>query len=150
MPKPPAAFEQSLDSGLLPAESVHDRLKLVTQLYLQLKNYPKAIEYGNKLLAAAPQPEADVLALLGKAKYLSQDYRGAVDSMAQAIDVARKSGKPVDEDWMQVLLSGYVQLKDAPGVLATFKQLAVAYPKKNYLTDLFGQWKREPGMTAWC
>ena len=115
----------------------------MTQLYLQLKDYPKVIEYGNKLIAASPEPQADVLALIGQAKYLSNDYRGAIDSMSQAADAARKAGKPVEENWLQIKLSGYVQIKDAPGVLATLKDLAIGYPKKNYLTDLFGQWKRE-------
>lgn len=140
-----AAFEQSLASGLLPASETHDRLKLVTQLHMQLKEYPKAIEFGNKLLASSPEPQPDIQALIGQAKYLSADYRGAVDSMNQAIESARKAGKPVEENWLQVQLSGYVQLKDAPGVLASLKELSVAYPKKNYLTDLFGQWKREQG-----
>src|SRR5262245_46602156 len=31
-----AAFEQSYDSGFLPPEQVNDRLKLITQLHLQL------------------------------------------------------------------------------------------------------------------
>jgi tetratricopeptide (TPR) repeat protein len=138
-----AAFEQSLASGLLPATETHDRLKLVTQLHLQLKNYPKAIEFGNKLLASSSDPQPEIQALVAQAKYLSGDYRGSIDGMTQAIEMARKTGKAPDENWLQVQLSGYVQLKDAAGVLAVLKQLAVAYPKKNYLTDLFGQWKRE-------
>ncbi len=89
-----------------------------------------------------PEPPADVLALVGQAQYLLPDYAGSVATMRKAIEAARKAGKPVDENWMQIELSGYVQLKDEPGVLATLKELAVAYPKKNYLTDLFGQWKR--------
>lgn len=140
-----AAFEQSLASGLLPATETHDRLKLVTQLHLQLKNYPKAVEFGTRLLALTSSPPPDEQALVAQARYLAGDYKGAVDGMTQAIDAARKTGKPVEENWLQVQLSGYVQLKDAPGVLAALKELAVAYPKKNYLTDLFGQWKREQG-----
>ena len=141
-----AAFEQSLNSGLLSPDLTHQRLSLVTQLYLQLKNYPKAIEFGNKLLAASPQPDPETLVLLGKAKYLSQDYAGSIADMSRAIDLKNKSGTKAEEDWVALLLSGYVQTKDAKGVLATLKQLAVSYPKKQYITDLFNQWKREPNM----
>ena len=137
-----AAFEQSLASGLLPAAETNDRLKLVAQLHLQLKEYAKAIEFGNRYIAASPEPPADVLALVGQSQYLLPDYAASVASMKKAIEAARKAGKPVDENWMQIELSGYVQLKDEPGVLATLKEIAIAYPKKKYLTDLFGQWKR--------
>ena len=140
-----AAFEQSLASGMLTPELTQQRLSLVTQLYLQLKNYPKAIEYGNKVLATKPG-DPDTLVMLGKAKYLSQDYQGSIADMTQAIDLKNKSGTKAEEDWVALLLSGYVQTKDAKGVLATLKQLAVAYPKKQYITDLFNQWKREPNM----
>jgi tetratricopeptide (TPR) repeat protein len=136
------AFVQSLNSGLLPEKDRPDRLKILTQLYMQLKDYPKAIEYGNELIESKPEPQPDILAMVGQAKYLSQDYRGAVDSLEKAVSIARSAGTKVEENWLQVVLSGYVQLKDAPGVLATLKELAVAYPKKTYLTDLFGQWKR--------
>ena len=140
-----AAFEQSLASGMLSPELTQQRLSLVTQLYLQLKNYPKAIEFGNKVLASKPG-DPDTLVLLGKAKYLSQDYQGSIANMTQAIDLKNKSGTKAEEDWVALLLSGYVQTKDAKGVLATLKQLAVGYPKKQYITDLFNQWKREPNM----
>lgn len=140
-----AAFEQSLASGQLTPELTQQRLSLVTQLYLQLKNYPKSIEYGNKLLAVKPG-DPDTLVLIGKAKYLSQDYAGSIADMSQAIDLKNKSGTKAEEDWVALLLSGYVQTKDAKGVLATLKTLAINYPKKQYIGDLFNQWKREPNM----
>src|SRR5262245_57268882 len=56
------AFGQSLDSGFVPAADLPNRLKLLTQLHLQLKDYPKAIEMGNKLVSASTEPQPDILA----------------------------------------------------------------------------------------
>jgi tetratricopeptide (TPR) repeat protein len=141
-PQASAAFEKSVDSGLLPPEQVGDRLKLITQLAMQLKDYPKAIQFADRAIAATPDAQPDIYALRGQAQYLSGDYRGATASMAAAVERARKAGQPPEENWLQVQLSGHAQLKDEAGVLRALQALAIAFPKKAYLEDLFAQWKR--------
>ena len=49
-----------------------------SQLHLQLKEYAKAIEFGNRYIASAPEPPADMLALVAQAQYLLPDYAGSV------------------------------------------------------------------------
>ena len=138
-----AAFEQSIASGLLPAKDAADLTKLVAQIALQLKDYPKAVQYSTKAIESAATPDAELYALRGQAQYLAEDFKGATETMAQAVDVARKAGKPVDETWLQIELSGYVKLKDEPGVLRTLQELAIAFPNEKYLQDLFNEWNRQ-------
>jgi hypothetical protein len=140
-----AAFEQSIASGLLPPGEATDRLKLVAQLALQFKDYPKAAQFAAKAIESAATPDSDLYAILGQAQYLAENYPAAADAMSKAADAARKAGKPVSENWLQVQLSSHAQAKDVPGVLHSLQQLAIAFPKKKYLTDLFNQWKRSEG-----
>ena len=140
-----AAFQQSIASGLLPQAEVTSRLKLVTQLSLQLKDYPRAAQLAAQAIASTADAEPELFALRGQAQYLSGDYQAAAASMAEAVQKARKLGKPVQETWLQVQLSAHAQLKDSPGVFVVLKQLAPAFPKKEYLQDLFNHWKRVDG-----
>jgi len=138
-----AAFEESLASGLLPSAETLDRTKLVAQLALQLKDFPKAAQYAAKGVELAPNPDPELYAVLGQAQYLAANYKAAADAMGHAVDAARKVGKPVSENWLQVQLSAYAQNKDAAGVFTVLQQLSIAFPKKKYLVDLFNQWKRD-------
>jgi hypothetical protein len=138
-----AAFEQSITSGQLPPAETTERLKLVAQLALQLKDYAKAAKFATRAIESISTPEPELYSLLGQAQYLSESYPASADAMGHAIDAARKAGKPVSENWMQVQLSSYAQNKDAAGVLMVLQQIAVEFPKKKYLNDLFNQWKHD-------
>ena len=138
-----AAFEQSIASGMLPPKDAADLTKLIAQIAMQLKDYPKAVQYSGKAIESATTPDAELYALRGQAQYLAEDFKGATETMAQAVEVARKAGKPVDETWLQIELSGYVKLKDEPGVLRSLQQLAIAFPEEKYLQDLFNEWNRQ-------
>jgi len=137
-----AAFEQSVASVFAPPEMRTERLKLIAQIAKELKDYPKAIQFAGKAIESTQNPDPELFALLGEAQYLAEDYKAAAQTMGKAVEVAGKAGKPVKENWLQVRLSGYAQAKDVPGVLASLQELAIAFPKQKYLTDLFGEWKR--------
>jgi len=140
-PEASAAFERSIAFGLLPPAEATNRLKLVTQLALQLQDYSKAILFASRAIAATPDGEPELYGLLGQAQYLSRDYKAAAVTTGQAVAKARQAGKPLVESWLQMQLSSYGQLKDEAGVFDSLKQLAVAFPKKAYLQDLFNQWQ---------
>ena len=53
-----ASFEATVKSGYVPAADLPQRNKVLSQLYFQTENYPKAIEYGNQYLASAPTDQA--------------------------------------------------------------------------------------------
>jgi len=141
-PEASAAFEQSIASGQLSPADTTNRLRIVTQLAFQQKDYPKAITYANKTIASMAEPDADLYVILGQAQYLTNDFQNAAASMAQAVEKAQKAGKPVQETWLQVQLSSYVKLQDTTHIFPALKQLAIAFPKKDYLKDIFNQLKR--------
>jgi hypothetical protein len=137
-----AAFEKSFNSGFLPADQTKDRLKIITQLQMQLKSYPQVIENAKKLLSMDSEPQLPVRQLLAQSYYVTEQYQPAADTLKQMIPLAEASKQPVEENWLQMLLGSQVRLQDAPGVLDTLKRLAVTYPQDQYLKDLYNQWKR--------
>ncbi len=139
-----AAFERALDSGYMPEERLNERVRLLMQLNYEIKNYDKAVQFGNRVLADATQPEPELRSMLGRAYYLAGDHRNAVAAMAKAIEDARTAGKAPEETWLQVQLNSSVDLKDTAGILHALEALAVEFPKKRYWEDLFRLLKRQP------
>ncbi|MFO1392601.1 MAG: tetratricopeptide repeat protein [Steroidobacteraceae bacterium] len=125
-------LEASVNSGFLAADKIQDRLKALTQInYQMLKNYPKAIEFGNRYLQAAPN-DPDVGPMVAASYYQLKDY-AAARSAAQK--VAAASAKP-SEAMLQIVMFSSANLNDRPATMQALEQLVRHYPKKDYWNDL--------------
>jgi hypothetical protein len=132
MPEAAVALEQVVNSGFVPPELMSQRLKAVMQLNLASKNYPKAVEFGNKYLALNPTDEESALQV-AQATYLMKDYAGS-KAAAQKL-IAASGGKP-SEDALKLLLRSNMDLKDDAGSLAALESLVRYYPEQKYWKDL--------------
>lgn len=132
MPEAAIALEQVVNSGFVPPEILPQRYKAVMQLNLAGKNYPKAVEYGNKYLALNPTDQESALQV-AQATYLMKDYAGA-KAAAEKL-VAASGGKP-SEDALKLLLRSNMDLKDDAGALAALESLVRYYPAQKYWEDL--------------
>ena len=126
-----ASFEATVKSGYVPAADLPQRNKVLSQLYFQTENYPKAIEYGNQYLASAPQDQA-IGDLVARGYYLQKDYANARSTAKKVVDA---SAKPT-EQILQVLLASNLELDDRPGIFATLETLVKHYPQPKYWNDL--------------
>jgi Tfp pilus assembly protein PilF len=70
------SLRRAVESGFVPEADVPRRYKALAQLSYELKDYPKAVEYGKKALELAPGG-ADVAMIVAHALYLSDDFAGA-------------------------------------------------------------------------
>lgn len=131
MPEAAVALEAVVNSGMVPPEMMSQRLKAVMQLNLASQNYAKAVEYGNKYLAANPSDQEAALQI-AQATYLAKDYAGA---RTAAQKLAAASPKP-SEDALKLLLRSNMELKDDPGALAALELLVRHYPAQKYWEDL--------------
>jgi thioredoxin-like negative regulator of GroEL len=129
------ALEATLASGFVAPEVLNDRLKTLAQLNFQIKNYPKAIEFGKRWAEAAPDDPA-AFELTGQAQYLTDDNQGSIETLNKAVESAKRTGKPVKEQWLQVILSAYDRMDDAAGVSKTLEQLAQEFPTPKYWEQL--------------
>ena len=126
-----ASFEATVKSGYVPEADLPQRNKVLSQLYFQTENYPKAIEYGNQYLASAPTDQA-IGDLVARGYFLQKDYANARSTAKKVIDA---SPKPT-EQILQVMLASNLELDDRPGIFATLESLVKHYPQPKYWNDL--------------
>ncbi len=129
-----AAYVRSLDSGLIAPEQVNDRLRLLSQIYLQTqpRDLAKSGEYGKRWLEASGNRDPLMLGIVGQAAYFSDNYSDAANYMKEAVSVSKAAGNKPDESWLLVLQSAYAKLKNNPGTTEATTELVRYYPKKEH------------------
>ena len=126
-------LERAMNSGFVAEADVPTRLRALTQLNLQIKNYPKAIEFGNKYLALVPG-DAEIALQVAQALYLQKDFAGA-RAAAEKLVAAAGTGKP-SEPALQLLLRSNYEVKNDAGTIAALESLVRYYPQPKYWEDL--------------
>jgi outer membrane protein assembly factor BamD (BamD/ComL family) len=125
------ALARAVASGFVAEADVPQRNKALAQINYQLQDYAKAVEYGDKYLAAAPG-SADIGALVAQSKFLQKDYAGARATVDQ---ITAGAAKP-DEQLLLIGLRSNYELKDRPGTVRSLEALVRHYPAAKYWEDL--------------
>ena len=125
------AYESLLGSD--PAQ-VGQRLKVLTQLNYQIKNYGKAVQFGNRYLKEVGG-DVDIALLVAQAYYIQKDYTNTIAATDNLIKIARAKGQPVKENWLQLQMSSYHNLNRDKDSVAVLDQLLVSYPSPRYWKD---------------
>jgi tetratricopeptide (TPR) repeat protein len=132
------AYDEMLQSGLVPPEDMPDRVKIATQLNFQIKNYPKAIEYGKRWIEATGGTGSEPDSLVAQAYFIEDDYANALTHAKNAIEIARRNGEPVKEPWLQIALACYNNNDDMANVAVALEDLVREFPSKKYWEQLLG------------
>jgi tetratricopeptide (TPR) repeat protein len=141
------AYEATLDSGELSAQQKQQRLDQLVKMYYQAKNYPKAIQFGNRYLKDVG-PNVDIALLIAQSHYVQKDYKSTVDATQTLIKTAQQTGQPVKEDWLKLLMiSQYSLDKDSTDRINTLEQLLVRYPSQSYWQDMLAYESGRSGMS---
>lgn len=125
------ALERSVNSGFLAPEDLPGKLKALTQLNYQIKNYPKAIEFGNRYLETTPD-DREIAKFVAYSYYNDKDYARARDA-AQKLIAAQT---PPDEQLLVLVLSCYQGLNDDAGTVKAVEEIVRYYPSKKYWSNL--------------
>ena len=131
-PEAAVILEQQVASGLIPPADLPARMKALTQLSYQNKNYDKAIDYGKKYMALNPSDQ-DIATLIATSYYMKNDFAMARTESQKLI--ASATGKP-PEALLQLQLRTNVELNDRPGTLKALEDMIRFYPEKKYWEDL--------------
>jgi len=124
-------LERSLASGMVPEADKQQRLRALTQMNLQNKQFDKAIASGTEYLKLNPN-DAEIALALAQARYLSNDFKGAKAASEQLI---ASSPKPAEAALLLALRANY-ELKDEPGIMRSLEGLVRHYPQPKYWEDL--------------
>jgi uncharacterized protein HemY len=121
------ALEGALASGKVPAEEQPKFLRNLGALALQRNDYTKAAQQYERLIAANPN-DTESMAALSEIYYRNRQAPQAIATLKKAIETAKASGQPAQENWYKRLLAlaydGKVQGEIGPAAEA----LVSAYP----------------------
>ena len=129
------AMDAQVASGEMSPEDQKKMQKQVATSYYQLKNYPKTIEVAGSYVKNEPN-DTDMLVLIAQSQYLQKNYKGTSEGVNATIKAARASGKPVQEGWLQLLMSAEHEQGNDAGTSAALEQLIAVNPKEEYWKNL--------------
>ncbi len=132
------AYEQVMRQPELPEALLLSTLKTMAQLQFTVEDYPTALATVRRLMAAVPEPSADVYMLEGQALFQMEKYQEALGPIKKAVDMFREQGQTPHENWLLLLRVIYFELKDYDSMIAVVKELIQHYPKDSYILTLAG------------
>jgi tetratricopeptide (TPR) repeat protein len=145
-PEASKAFEAEINDGFLDEKEVPGRVKAVAQIAYQLKNYDKAIEYGNRAIKGGYADE-EMKTLVGQSYYLKGDFKGTLKYYDSLIDSQLKAGQTPKDEAMQLALSACVKLNDADCTTKELERLVEYHPKTEYWQQLLYSLRSAPNMS---
>ena len=134
-PNAEKAFAAQVDDGFTDPADMPRVLKAVAQLNYQLKNYDRAIEYGNKAVQGGFADD-DMNIIIGQSYYLKGDWKGTLKFEQGLVDTDVKAGKTPKDQSLQLILSSCVKLEDGDCTTKALEQLVAYYPKPEYWKQL--------------
>ncbi|WP_039913974.1 tetratricopeptide repeat protein [Cellvibrio mixtus] len=131
-----AVYEKMLAAGQFKKEEEPKRILNMAQIYFALKNYPKAIELSERYLKVAGA-DLEVQRQIAQAYYLQNNFARSEEYAKRIIDTAKKQGKPIEEEWLQLLMSSQHKQNKKADVVLTLEQLLQTHPTDKYWSDMF-------------
>ncbi len=128
-------YERMIASGLMPPEQVNDRLKAITKMYYQTKDYGKAADAARKYLDKNPGDE-EMQVVLAQSAYLVNNFPVAVATIDALISDMEKKGQIPKQTYLDLQRSADVKLKDETAALNSLKKMIRYYPSEEYWTNL--------------
>jgi len=130
------AYEAGLNSGFLDQAEVPNRVRLLATANYQIKNWDKAVEFGNRAIKEGYDKDGDMYTFVAQAYYLKGDYKSAQKFTDDYIESQIKDGKTPKEDTIKLLLSACTKQDDAACQQKQFERLVAYYPKPEYWQNL--------------
>lgn len=132
------AYDQVLATPELPEALLLSTLKTKAQLHFTEEDYEGALKVVRQLLAAIPEPSADVLMIEGQALFQLGRYNEALVPIKTAIDMYTSQGQTPRENWLLLLRVIYFEQKEYELMISVVKDLIRYYPKDTYILTLAG------------
>jgi hypothetical protein len=129
------ALEQGLNSGLLAQDQMPSRVRALSQVNYQLKNYPKSIEFGNRAIKGG-FADNDIYVLVAQAHYIQGDYKSTLRFVENWVEDQEKRGQTPKENALQLILSSCIKLDNTECTTRALERLVARYPKDEYWQNL--------------
>ena len=110
----------------------------LAQIYYQLHDFPKAIEYGTEAIQKG-FGGTKMQTLVGQAYYLQGNWKQTIKFERGLVDSAVKAGRKPSRQSLQLIQSSCMKLHDQSCLLNSLEQLVVYYPQRQYWQYLLFQ-----------
>ena len=135
------AFEAELDDGFMTPAEQQTTVKALSVSEYQLKNYDKAIEYGQRAIKGG-FADNDIKVVVGQSYYLKGDWKDTKSFEEGLVDPVIKGGGTPTKESLSLILSACVKLDDGACQTKTLEKLVTYYPETDYWQHLlFGLMK---------
>jgi len=136
-------LEAGLNSGFLAQDDVPARVRALSQISYQTRNYGKAIEYGNRAIKGG-YADADLYTLVGQAYYVQGDFKGTHRFMDNYVGDQIRRGQTPKKQSLELILSSCVKLKDDECTTGALERLVKYYPSPEYWQNIMYSLFRAP------
>ena len=127
-------LENALNNPCMPEAKKAERYRSLVGLYSSLRNYPKAIDFGNRALKLSRDPETMVA--VSQAYYQSGNNKDAARVMQELLSSLKAQGKQPKEQQLLLVQSACSKAGDNACVAKVFEELVSYYPKPDYWSQL--------------
>jgi hypothetical protein len=134
-PNAEKAFAAQVDDGFTDQSDLPHIIKAVAQLNYQLKNYDRAIDFGNRATKGGFADD-DINIIVGQSYYLKGDWKGTLKFEEGLVDSDIKAGRTPKDQSLQLVLSSCVKLDDNDCTTQALEKLVAYYPKPEYWKQL--------------
>jgi tetratricopeptide (TPR) repeat protein len=128
-------MEAEIDDGFTPQAEIPQKVRGLAEINYQLKNYDKAIDFGNRAIKGGFGDE-QIRTLVGQAYYLKGDWKGTLKFEQGLVDNQVKAGETPKNESLQLILSSCVKMSDAGCETHALEQIVRYYPKPDYWYQL--------------
>ncbi len=121
-------------------------LYTIAQLSFIVERYQDALKFMQQWINIAQNPGHDPHIFLGQVYYQMKDYKNAILQVEKGVEIAKKRGLTVKEQWIALLNFLYYESENWPKVIDTSQQLVMYWPKSMYwmrLAGIYGQINKE-------
>jgi tetratricopeptide (TPR) repeat protein len=134
-------LEASLNSGFMKQSEVPARVKELATINLDIKDYAKAIDFGQRAIKGGFADDA-TYQVIEQSYYLKGDQKATLHFVNDYVDQQIKAGKTPKENSLKTIMSACIALKDQNCEQHAFERLVLYYPKGDYwgnlINSLFG------------
>jgi hypothetical protein len=134
------------DTGFMPEAEVPGLVKTLQEINYSLKNYDKAIDFGERAVKGNYATD-ETRNILGQSYYLKGDWKKTLAIENAAVDAEIKAGQPPKEQQLGLILNSCIKLDDEACQERALEKYVTYYPKPEYWTFLLQRVRGNGGTT---
>jgi tetratricopeptide (TPR) repeat protein len=123
--------EEQLNNSFMTEANVPRLVHILQALNYQIKNYDKAIEYGQRAVKAGTASEEDKT-VLGQSYYLKGDWKDTLTTENALVDAEIKAGQIPKDQQLGLILNSCIKLEDVTCQQHVLEKYVSYYPKPEY------------------